>query len=130
MRNLSHPFKSLPDCRAGLRFCCALFSVSSALLSGCVAMRDFPAPNLPPLSRLEDAELANHSRRKAGDGILPAEGIAADKPRDVLVLSSGAMNGAFPAGLLKGWTESRVVLRFYIVGILLALLSLSTFKLQ
>ena len=31
---------------------------------------------------------------------------------------------------LKGWTESRVVLRFYIVGILLALLSLSTFKLQ
>jgi phospho-N-acetylmuramoyl-pentapeptide-transferase len=31
---------------------------------------------------------------------------------------------------LKGWAESRVVLRFYIVGALLALLSLSTFKLQ
>jgi phospho-N-acetylmuramoyl-pentapeptide-transferase len=31
---------------------------------------------------------------------------------------------------LGGWTESRVVLRFYIVGALLALLSLSTFKLQ
>jgi phospho-N-acetylmuramoyl-pentapeptide-transferase len=31
---------------------------------------------------------------------------------------------------LKGWTESRVVLRFYIIGALLALLSLSTFKLQ
>ena len=31
---------------------------------------------------------------------------------------------------LSGWAESRVVLRFYIVGILLALLSLSTFKLQ
>jgi phospho-N-acetylmuramoyl-pentapeptide-transferase len=31
---------------------------------------------------------------------------------------------------LKGWPESRVVLRFYIVGALLALLSLSTFKLQ
>jgi phospho-N-acetylmuramoyl-pentapeptide-transferase len=31
---------------------------------------------------------------------------------------------------LKGWPESRVVLRFYIVGVLLALLSLSTFKLQ
>ena len=31
---------------------------------------------------------------------------------------------------LKGWTESRVVLRFYIVGALLALLSLSTLKLQ
>jgi len=31
---------------------------------------------------------------------------------------------------LGGWAESRVVLRFYIVGALLALLSLSTFKLQ
>ncbi len=31
---------------------------------------------------------------------------------------------------LGGWAESRVVLRFYIVGVLLALLSLSTFKLQ
>ena len=31
---------------------------------------------------------------------------------------------------LMGWAESRVVLRFYIVGALLGLLSLSTFKLQ
>jgi phospho-N-acetylmuramoyl-pentapeptide-transferase len=31
---------------------------------------------------------------------------------------------------LGGWDESRVVLRFYIAGALLALLSLSTFKLQ
>jgi phospho-N-acetylmuramoyl-pentapeptide-transferase len=31
---------------------------------------------------------------------------------------------------LMGWAESRVVLRFFIVGALLALLSLSTFKLQ
>jgi phospho-N-acetylmuramoyl-pentapeptide-transferase len=31
---------------------------------------------------------------------------------------------------LMGWTEGRVVLRFYIVAALLALLSLSTFKLQ
>jgi phospho-N-acetylmuramoyl-pentapeptide-transferase len=31
---------------------------------------------------------------------------------------------------LQGWPESRVVLRFYIVGVLLALLSLSTLKLQ
>jgi phospho-N-acetylmuramoyl-pentapeptide-transferase len=31
---------------------------------------------------------------------------------------------------LLGWTESRVVLRFYIAGALFALLSLSTFKLQ
>lgn len=31
---------------------------------------------------------------------------------------------------LMGWAESRVVLRFYIVGVLLAMLSLTTFKLQ
>jgi phospho-N-acetylmuramoyl-pentapeptide-transferase len=31
---------------------------------------------------------------------------------------------------LLGWAESRVVLRFYVVGVLLALLSLSTLKLQ
>jgi phospho-N-acetylmuramoyl-pentapeptide-transferase len=31
---------------------------------------------------------------------------------------------------LQGWPESRVVLRFYIAGVLLAMLSLSTLKLQ
>ena len=31
---------------------------------------------------------------------------------------------------LGGWSESRVVLRFYIIGALLALFSLSTLKLQ
>jgi phospho-N-acetylmuramoyl-pentapeptide-transferase len=31
---------------------------------------------------------------------------------------------------LSGWAESRVVLRFYIIGALLALLALSTYKLQ
>jgi|SRR5579863_5096701 len=105
-QNRSTPFNALPGIRSGLRLCCTAFAFSSFLLSGCVAMRDFPAPNLPPLSRLEDAESADRPRRKSGEHVLPAEGIAADKPRDVLVLSSGAMNGAFPAGLLKGWSES------------------------
>jgi phospho-N-acetylmuramoyl-pentapeptide-transferase len=31
---------------------------------------------------------------------------------------------------LKGWHESKVVVRFWIIGILLALLSLTTFKTQ
>jgi phospho-N-acetylmuramoyl-pentapeptide-transferase len=31
---------------------------------------------------------------------------------------------------LLGWSESKVVIRFWIVGILLALLSLSTLKLR
>jgi phospho-N-acetylmuramoyl-pentapeptide-transferase len=31
---------------------------------------------------------------------------------------------------LKGWSEPQVVVRFWIIGILLALLSLSTFKIR
>ena len=31
---------------------------------------------------------------------------------------------------LKGWPESRVVIRFWIIGILLALFSLTTFKIR
>jgi hypothetical protein len=80
------------------------------LLAGCAAMRDFPAPNLPPLTRLVDvpstkARSAVDRQRKAED-ILPAATTATAESRNVLVLSSGAMNGAYPAGLLKGWTES------------------------
>jgi phospho-N-acetylmuramoyl-pentapeptide-transferase len=31
---------------------------------------------------------------------------------------------------LKGWSESKVVVRFWIVGILLAMLTLATFKVR
>jgi phospho-N-acetylmuramoyl-pentapeptide-transferase len=31
---------------------------------------------------------------------------------------------------LKGWPESRVVIRFWIIGLLLALLTLTTFKVR
>ena len=31
---------------------------------------------------------------------------------------------------LKGWPESRIVIRFWIIGILLALFSLTTFKIR
>jgi len=79
---------------------------TAMLFSGCVAMREFPAPNLPPMARLEQAGTDRNPRHKSDGSILPAASVAIDKPRDVLVLSSGAMNGAFSAGLLKGWTES------------------------
>jgi predicted acylesterase/phospholipase RssA len=99
-------FDTAPGCRLPERPLCAWFCVSSVLLfSGCTAMRDFPAPNLPPLARLAERESAGKSSPTEGV-ILPTGNSAADRPRDVLVLSSGAMNGAFPAGLLKGWSES------------------------
>jgi hypothetical protein len=98
------PFKKALDCLLRLRYGCA-WLVGSLLLTGCVAMRDFPAPNLPPMARLVDTSATDLPRRTAGE-VLPAGGDATENPKDVLVLSSGAMNGAFPAGLLKGWAES------------------------
>ena len=119
------PFPPATICRSGLRHCCAWLCITSAMLTGCAAVRDFPAPNLPPLARLVDTAsadqpsadhpLAKHRQRTTDDIILPAGSTAADKPKDVLVLSSGAMNGAFPAGLLKGWSESGSRPRFDVV---------------
>lgn len=107
MRRLSNtPFKTTLIGLLRLRNCCTWLAVISLLLAGCAAMRDFPAPNLPPLARLVETSSADHPRRTGDDIILRAGSTVPDKPRNVLVLSSGAMNGAFPAGLLKGWTES------------------------
>ena len=100
------PSKTAPSgCRRLRRFCAGLW-VLTTLLTGCAAVRDFPAPNLPPLARLVDTPQSDLPRRSAAGVILPTGNKAAQTPKDVLVLSSGAMNGAFPAGLLKGWTES------------------------
>ena len=106
-------FNTTPIHLLRLRYGCA-WLVGSLLLTGCVAMRDFPAPNLPPMARLVDSASADRPRRVAGD-ILPAGSDAVEKPKDVLVLSGGAMNGAFPAGLLKGWTESGTRPKFDVV---------------
>jgi phospho-N-acetylmuramoyl-pentapeptide-transferase len=53
--------------------------------------------------------------------------VASFKLRGRRILRMSPLHHHFELG---GWAESRVVLRFYIVGALLALLSLSTFKLQ
>src|SRR5262245_4562815 len=70
------------------------------LMAGCVAVRPYPAPNLPANARLVEAH------RFAED----AEGSAIQsvgyRPRNALVLSGGGMNGAYTAGVLKGWTAS------------------------
>ena len=71
------------------------------LASGCIPAREFPAPNMPRSTRLIDEESARADLDK--NTIITAGGA---KPSNVLVLSGGGMKGAFPAGLLQGWTDS------------------------
>lgn len=84
--------------------------LAASLLSGCVTPREFPAPNLPRSTRLINDESAHASLPDD-----PAVRAAGYKPSNVLVLSGGGMNGAFPAGLLQGWTESGTRPRFDVV---------------
>src|SRR5262249_48968575 len=95
--------------------CCAVLASCGALLSGCAAMRDYPAPNLPTGVRLVDTPQVGSLERTSEDVIMPASGIAASKLDNVLVLSGGGMNGAFPAGLLKGWSEAGTRPQFDVV---------------
>ena len=80
------------------------------LVGGCTTPREFPAPNLPSSARLIDEESVGTTPRSD-----LAVRTAGYKPSNVLVLSGGGMNGAFPAGLLQGWTESGTRPRFDVV---------------
>ncbi|MBS0263518.1 MAG: patatin-like phospholipase family protein [Planctomycetes bacterium] len=84
-------------------------------MSGCATLREHPAPNLPRDVRLIDRPHSGNQERTTDDMIMPASGIAASKLEHVLVLSGGGMNGAFPAGLLKGWSESGTRPKFDVV---------------
>lgn len=65
----------------------------------CTTSREFPAPTLPSSIRLVNAE---------SESEYPGPGVqrAGHKPLNILVLSGGGMYGAYPAGVLRGWTES------------------------
>src|SRR5262245_48964411 len=90
--------------------------LAAALASGCTTSRDFPAPSLSCSVRLIDVGAATAERWNptAGENNLAVRTVAS-KPSNVLVLSGGGMNGAYPAGLLKGWTESGTRPRFDVV---------------
>jgi predicted acylesterase/phospholipase RssA len=68
------------------------------LLTGCGLTRPYPALQLPTAARLVES-------RRGGDGTAdsPIRQVSF-VPRNALVLSGGGMNGAFTAGVLKGWT--------------------------
>ncbi len=80
--------------------------LAAALASGCTTSREFPAPDLPRSTRLTNERSADT------DAVIRTVGA---KPSNVLVLSGGGMKGAFPAGLLQGWTESGTRPQFDVV---------------
>lgn len=79
-------------------------AVTASLLTGCTVARQYPSP--PPWSSEEVVEVG--CRRPdiglASDNFASRAAIPA--VRNVLVLSGGGMNGAYTAGVLKGWSES------------------------
>ncbi len=92
--------------------CLRWIAVATAFLSGCAATRPYPAPPiLPPARLVEIGEPAATGASPCGAG----SQASAVVPRNVLVLSGGGMNGAYPAGVLKGWTASGARPRFDVV---------------
>jgi predicted acylesterase/phospholipase RssA len=86
----------------------AWLCLGAVLLPGCTLARPYPPLELPASARLVEAH-----RSSAGDEpvIVPV----AHTPRNLLVLSGGGMNGAYTAGVLKGWTASGSRPRFDVV---------------
>jgi hypothetical protein len=84
----------------GLRWIAA----AAILLGGCVTARQYPAPPLWLPSQLVES-----GGRPGETGVAAAASDSQGRPiapRNVLVLSGGGMNGAYSAGVLKGWTAS------------------------
>ncbi|MEN6449598.1 MAG: patatin-like phospholipase family protein [Thermoguttaceae bacterium] len=86
-------------------------AIAAVLLSGCAATRQYPAPPiLPPTAIVEIGKPADNGPYDASQ-----TRVAAAKPRNVLVLSGGGANGAYVAGVLKGWTASGTRPQFDVV---------------
>lgn len=63
---------------------------------------------------METGSTIGHARG-ASALVVPAGTSLPDQPQTILVVSGGGMNGAFPAGLLKGWSASGTRPRFDVV---------------
>lgn len=87
-------------------------AIASIVLVGCAATRQYPAPPIIPATRLvESGQATTSTSWQYGSGALGTASV----PRNVLVLSGGGMNGAYVAGVLKGWTVSGTRPQFDIV---------------
>ena len=70
------------------------------LASGCVTFRGDPPP--APMNGLHRVEVTASGTPEPADVVAASTG----KVKHALAISGGGMYGAFPAGFLKGWTES------------------------
>lgn len=87
-------------------------AVATVLVAGCATARQHPAP---PLSAAQFVEIGG---QPPGIEATPSNSQYAANtlaPGNVLVLSGGGMNGAYTAGVLKGWTQSGTRPQFDVV---------------
>jgi predicted acylesterase/phospholipase RssA len=96
------------------RYYCPLWiALIIVILGGCAATRQYPAPPILPSTQL--VELGRETTIAEAMAGGPRNHSPATTPRNVLVLSGGGMNGAFTAGVLRGWTASGTRPQFDVV---------------
>ncbi|MEN6367766.1 MAG: patatin-like phospholipase family protein [Thermoguttaceae bacterium] len=87
-------------------------ALATILLTGCAATRQYPAPPILPSASL----IEKHGSTTANASqFVPPNLAATAAPRNVLVLSGGGVNGAYTAGIIKGWTASGTRPQFDVV---------------
>ena len=86
------------------KHCCRWIVVTAILLAGCATTRQYPAP--PLRSREQLVEIGGPPPEVGATPQASRNPANTYAPRNVLVLSGGGMNGAYTAGVLKGWTAS------------------------
>src|SRR5215216_4221972 len=90
--------------------------LAAFLLAGCGTTRPYPPLSLPPSARL--VEVRESTAAYSPPGQDPGDsGVqrVAFRPRNVLVLSGGAEDGAYTAGVLNGWTAAGTRPQFDVV---------------
>jgi len=92
--------------------CLRWIALTTVLLSGCAATRQYPAPPILPSTRLVEVGKPTTSSVSQCNSCNHASTVV---PRNILVLSGGGMNGAYTAGVLKGWTASGTRPQFDVV---------------
>ncbi|HMC63765.1 MAG TPA: patatin-like phospholipase family protein [Gemmataceae bacterium] len=77
--------------------------LAAVLLTGCTADRPYPPLSLPTarLLELNDAAGSRLAQARSDQGVQAGP----SRPRNVLVLAGGGANGAYAAGVLKGWSS-------------------------
>ena len=86
------------------KHCLRWIVVTIVCVAGCATARQYPAPPLQSLEPLVEIGTRSPQANSVPNVLSGPAGWVA--PRNVLVLSGGGMDGAYTAGVLKGWTES------------------------